>query len=531
MGNSWGYGRRDFLRMLMLSGAAGTLAPIIAACSSGPSSSGTKQGDVLRIAIGTEPGSLDPIHQISDVGGAIQWEVMQPLTSYFTPDAKLSPQLAESWTASPDAKQFTFTLRKGVKFSDGTPFNAQAVKVNFDRILDKNHKISNLLDVGLVDTVTVVDDYHVQFALKQPISFFPYSVAYYVETLVSPDSLTKFGNSYDDIVHPVGTGPYKFVEYAKASHVTLERNENYWGKKPAWRRLQYSIVPEAASREAMVLSGDADIALSPPPADVDKLRQQSGLTVMTQAGNRAIFIGINTTGTHQPLLRDVRVRQALNYAVDKETIISKILFGLGDVADSPAPKTLSGYKRTGTYPYDPNKAKQLLQAAGAVGMRLTMGSPTGRYLQDFQAATAVAGYLKDVGITIDGPQTMDFPSYTASLFVPPSKAKFDLSLLGFQSTSTGGCMEFFTTQFIPPGGLNYAGYSNSQVDSLVSKADATGPQADANKYFADAQQLIWDDAPWLFLWTEKATVLVSKKVQGVKVMPQATAFVDDSSPA
>lgn len=221
----------------------------------------------------------------------------------------------------------------------------------------------------------------------------------------------------------------------------------------------------------------------------------------------------------------------MNYAVDKETIISKILFGLGDVADSPAPKTLSGYKRTGTYPYDPNKAKQLLQAAGAVGMRLTMGSPTGRYLQDFQAATAVAGYLKDVGITIDGPQTMDFPSYTASLFVPPSKAKFDLSLLGFQSTSTGGCMEFFTTQFIPPGGLNYAGYSNSQVDSLVSKADATGPQADANKYFADAQQLIWDDAPWLFLWTEKATVLVSKKVQGVKVMPQATAFVDDSSPA
>jgi peptide/nickel transport system substrate-binding protein len=527
----WKYGRRDFLRMVVFSSAAGSLAPIIASCSPGPSSGGTKQGDVLRIAMGTEPGSLDPIHQISDVGGAIQWEVTQPLTSYFTADAKLSPQLAESWTVSPDAKQFTFTLRKDVKFTDGTPFNAQAVKVNFDRILDKNHKISNLLDVGLVDTVTVVDDYHVQFTLKQPISFFPYSVAYYVEALVSPDSLTKLGNSYDDVIHPVGTGPYKFVEYAKASHVTLERNEDYWGKKPAWRKLQFSIVPEAASREAMVLSGDADIALSPPPADVEKLRQQSGLSVVTQAGNRAIFIGINTTGTRQPLLRDVRVRQAINYAVDKQTIISKVLFGLGDAADSPAPKVLSGYKRTGNYAYDPNKAKQLLQAAGATGMTLKMGSPTGRYLQDFQAATAVAGYLKDVGIIVDGPQTMDFPTYAASVFVPPAKAKFDLSFLGFQSTSTGGCMEFFTTQFIPPGGLNFAGYSNPQVDSLVSKADGTSNQDEANKSFGAAQQLIWDDAPWLFLWTEKATVLVAKKVQGVKVMPQATAFVDDSSPA
>jgi peptide/nickel transport system substrate-binding protein len=459
------------------------------------------------------------------------WEVAQPLTSYFTSDGKLRPLLAESYTVAPDGGSVTFVLRQGIKFSDGTPFNADAVKVNLQRVIDPKLTVNNRLDVAFIDSIDVTDERHVKISLKQPISFFPYSLAYYVEAIVSPDSLTKLGNSYENVVHPIGTGPYKFVEYVKGSHVVLERNEQYWGKKPAWQRLQFKVIPEASSREAAVLSGDADIALSPPPADLDQLKSNSAVSVVVRPSNRAIFIAINTVGVHQPALKDLRVRQALNYAVDKQTIIKKVLFGLGEELDGPGPKSVPGYVHSGSYAYDPNKAKQLLQQAGVSGLTLKFGAPTGRYLQDFQAAQAVAGYLQNVGIKVDGPTTMDFPTYTKTLFVPPDKAVFDLAMLGLMSTSIGAQMEFFTSQYIPPTGLNFAPENNPQVDSLVKQANATSNTSQANDAYGQAQKLIWNDVPWIFLWTENVTLLLSKKIRDVALVPFGDAYVDDSSPA
>ena len=541
MGREMNLDRRQLLRLLAAGGAAGALASLIAACqppsaSGSPNPSGSaatrKEGDLLRIAIGSEPGSLDPAIVQGDNIGAILWEIAPPLTTYFTNDGKFTGALAESWTASTDAKTFTMTLRKGVKFSDGTPFDADAVKFNLSRVIDPRFPVGGAARLRDITAIDVLDDTHVRITIKNPLSYFPYWLAYYTTCLISPSSVNSNGNSFDKIVYPVGAGPYKFVEYAKASHVTLERNDEYYGSKPAWKRIQFLIAPEAATREAMVLSGDADIAQSPPTSDVTNLRGDSRVKVVTQKGNRAIFVGINTVGAHEPLLRDPRVRQALNYAVNKQDIIDKVLFGLGTVMDSPTPAVHAEYVKAGPYAYDPNKAKQLLRDAGATNLSLKLVSPTGRYLQDFQAATAVAGYLQEAGIRIDGPKTMDFPTLVkAVLQTPPAQQEFDLALFGYQSPTTGASLEFFEGRAIPPGGLNLYGENNPQVDSAIDAANSTGDQKQAADQYAKAQRLIWDDAPWIFLWTESPLLLVSSKVQGVSMIPLGVPYVDESSPA
>jgi ABC-type transport system substrate-binding protein len=539
MGRGSALDRREFLRILAAGGAAGALAPLLAACqpTATPGASPTaaasvrKEGELLKIAIGTEPGSLDPANVSGDTIGAILWEIAPPLGTYFNRDGKLTGALAESWTASSDAKTFTYALRKGVKFSDGTPFNAEAVKFNLSRVIDPRFPVGGAARLRDITAIDVLDETQVRITIKSPLSYFPYWLAYYTTCLISPSSVNSNGNSFDKIVFPVGAGPYKFVEYVKASHVTLERNDSYWGPKPAWKRVQFLVAPEAATREAMVLSGDADIALSPPPADVAKLRTDSRVTVVTQKGNRAIFVGINTVGANAPALRDPRVRQALNYAVNKQDIIDKVLFGLGTVMDSPTPPVHAEYKSSGSYAYDPNKAKQLLRDAGATNLSLKLVSPTGRYLQDFQAATAVAGYLQEVGIKVDGPKTMDFPTLVrAVLQTPPAQQEFDIALFGFQSPTTGASLEFFQGRAIPPGGLNFYGENNPQVDAAVDAANSTGDAKSAADQYARAQKLIWDDAPWIFLWTESPLLIVSSKVQGVSMIPLGVPYVDESSP-
>lgn len=529
-GPAGGIDRRRFLSLLGTGASLSALYPILTSCGSRSTTSTRKEGQLLRIVVGADPGTLDPIHQSNDIGGAMLWEIAEPLTTYFNSDGRLQPKLAKSWKVGPDAKSLTFTLREGVRFSDGTPFNAQAVKFNLDRVTDPKLAVSLLLDVANVAGVDVESDHAVTVQLKQPMSYFPYSLAYYVEAMVSPASITKDGNSYQKIVAPVGTGPYKFVEYVPSSHVTLERNENYWGKKPAWKQIRYTIAPDAQAREAAVLAGDADIALAPPPVDLPRLRSGGKTNVITRPGNRAVFFGINTAGVNQPALRDVRVRRALNYAVDNKTIINKVLFGVATELDAPGPKTVPGYVHTGTYGYDPERAKSLLKAAGADNMTLKMASTTGRYLQDIEAAQAVAGYLRAVGINVVGPDTMSFPTYLATVNVAPEKAKYDLALLGLMSTSMGAQMEFFTSQYVSPAGLNFAGERNPQVDRLVASANSTSDTAQANRSYGDAQKLIWNDAPWIFLWTENVSLLVSKGIQGVDLVPYGDAYIDASSP-
>lgn len=505
------------------------------ACAAGvqaQSKAPVKEGGTLRIVIGAEPGTFDVARLQSDQGINAGYEVLECLTTVYKGDGAVVPNLATSWSVNADATSYTFELRPNVKFHDGTPFNAAAVKANFDRVTDPNLKTFNIALFSYIKSTTVLDDLRVRVDLSQPLGFLPAVLASYTGCIASPASFKADGNSYEKLDKPVGTGPYVFKSYTKSVNVLLERNESYWGDKPAYKRLEFKIVPDAAAREAMLRSGGADVIFQPPPSGIAALQKDPNIVVYTGPSRRSIHIGINTQSKTQPALRDVRVRQAINYAIDKKSIIQNVLFGLADETDSPVPKVVSGYCRTGDYSYNPQKAKQLLKEAGATNITVKFQSPTGRYLQDFQAAQAIAGNLRDVGINVEGPTTKDFPAYVATLQTPPDQTQNELSLFGLSGSypEAGAAVSYFVSSRMPPTGFNLGYFNDPKVDVLIKSADAKADRKVANQEYCEAEKIVWEQAPWAFLWIQRGVVVHSKKVAGIKTLPNEMVNFNDAYP-
>jgi len=379
----------------------------------------------------------------------------------------------------------------------------------------------------------VVDDSHVKITLKTPLAPFVAALTQTQAAIISPASVNVAPNKPSVITQPVGTGPYKFQERVAGDHITMSANKDYWGTKPNYDTQIYKVVPEAASREALVKSGGADVIVLPPANDIPSLQADSTLQVILGPSDRTVQVIINTVDTTQPLLQKPEVRQALNYAIDKNAIIKNVMFGAATPLNGPMATTLFGYCQTGTYGYDPAKAKSMLQAAGAAGMSVKLVSPTGRYVQDIQVANAVAGYLRDAGLKVDGPGSADWPTYVATYAnVPPAQAKTDLSLLGWAPPYLDAQQQFeqFYSARIPPNGLESSYYKNPQVDALVEKANAgTNPNQRAQDY-CSAAKMVWNDAPWIFLYNQKYPFVTTSKVTGVVGVPNEKFVTTWASP-
>lgn len=528
--------RQRVVTLLMMSGLA------LAACGTGGSgqqqqgSSGPKHGDTLKVAIGIDPDTLDPAAQTTTTSSQIVDMMAETLVTIDEKGA-LKPLLATKWEQASDGLNWTFTLRTGVKFSDGTPFDANAVKFSIDRLLSPTTfraQPGNLGGKTGIDKVTVVDPTHVKFTLKTKFSPFASAMTQTAAAIISPASVTVAPNKPEVITQPVGTGPYKFKERAVGDHITLTANTDYWGTKANYDTQTYKIVPEASTREALIKSGGADVIALPPANDLPALRSDSSLKVIMGPSDRTIQIVINTADATQPLLQKPEVRQALNYAIDKASIIRSVMFGAAVPLDSPMAKSLFGYCQTGNYDFNPTKAKQMLQSAGAAGMSVKLASPTGRYVQDIQVAGAVAGYLRDVGLKVEGPVSADWPTYVATYAnVPPAQAKTDLHLLGWAPAYLDAAQQFeqFYSARIPPAGLESSYYKNTQVDSLIEQANAGTDQGQRQKDYCTAAKMVWNDAPWIFLYNQKYPFVTTSKITAVTGLPNEKFVTTWASPA
>jgi ABC-type transport system substrate-binding protein len=511
--------------------AAGLL---VAACGVGNQASptGPKQAGTLHVAIGIDPDTLDPAQQTTTTVSQIVDMVDETLVT-IDRNGKVAPLLATSWTNSSDGLSYTFTLRSGVKFHDGSDFNADAVKFSIDRLLSSSTLKAQPGVLRAIKETQVVDATHVKFMLSTPLAPFVAAMTQTQAAIISPKSVNVEGNTPANVQVPVGTGPYKWKERVKGDHITLVRNESYWGQKPSYATQELKVVPDAASREALVKAGQEDVIALPPASDLNALKQDSNVKVLLGTSDRTIQIIINTIDPKVTLLQNPTVRQALNYAIDKNSIIQKVLFGAAVPLDSPMSKVLFGYCRVGAYDYDPNKAKQMLGQAGATGMSVKLVSPTGRYVQDIQAAQAVAGYLRDAGLNVNGPGTSDWPSYLATVNVSPDKASTDLHLLGWAPPYLDASqqMEQFYSPRIPPAGLETSYYKNPEVDALVTKANAEPDQTQREKDYCAAQKQIWNDAPWIFLYNQRYPIVTSSKVTGIYTTPIEKFVTSWASPA
>ena len=471
----------------------------------------------IIIGVGVDADTLNPQEQTTTLFQ--NWcDLIYGNFFYQDPEGKLHPRLATKYEISEDGLTWTLHLRKGVKFSDGTDFNADAVKLTWDRILDPKMRVPLRFALGMVKECVKIDDHTVALKLKYAFAPLGPSLSMSLASPISPAALDKYG---DDVrQNPVGAGPYIMKEWVKGDRFVMVRNENYWGEKPTVAKITWKVVPEAATREAMLRAGQIHICYKPLPSNVAALKADPNVTVEMPLDTRTIFMGLNC---QKGATTDKKVRLAFNYAVDKKAIVKKILFGTAEPMDGPvSPKVFGYFKMEHQYDYNPEKAKQLLKEANFdFSKTIQMRTPNGRYLFDKQVSEAIQAYLQAIGVKVEL-RTYDWPTYVAGLLKPLEETELEVFLLGWGPLILDADMGLygqFTCEVNPPKGLGSAFYCNPEYDKVMK---ASREEQDPQKRLAllkQASEIVWDDSPWMWLHVEKFVIAYSSKIKGMVVTP------------
>ena len=486
-----------------------------------------KRGGTLTIVRPTDPVSLDPNLETTAPGA---WVYFNMLEGLLTLDDKMQvkPSLATGYEVLSPTK-VRFKLRPNVKFHDGTPFNAAAVKVTFDRALKGNPPARWASLAGSLTGAEVVDDLTVDMVTKEPYGPVLRTLAMYCMGIVSPTAVQKMGEGFSRA--PVGTGPFKFVEWKTNTHVILERNADYWGDKALLDRVIFKVVPEEGARMIALQTGDADMVLFPAPAQLPPLRKDPKYAVQEVGGIRVVFIGLHAG---QPPLDDVRVRSAMLHAVDRKTILENIMEGSAAPARGVLAPGVFGFKDMGLdtlYPYDKAKARALLTQAGWApgpdgimqkgGQRLTLSwlAARGRYPKDGEITEAVQAMLKDVGIEAKV-QFLDW----AAVFqqVRASTLNQHLFTLGWVTSNADAdysLYALFHSKNTPPTGWNTSRYVNPKVDALVEQARKSLNQTEREKLYGEVQDILGREMVWIPVYTTKEIIATRANVKGFSVHP------------
>lgn len=474
-------------------------------------------GGNLVYVLPSDIASFDPQNTKETVSGMVNSQIFDYLTE-LQPDGSVGPGLAESWETSADKLTWTFHLRKGIKFQDGTPFNAEAVKINYDRVLNKDNALPSIQLLSGVSEVKVVDDYTLQIVTKEPFGPLPFHLSHYSLGIISPAAL-KSMTPEELAQKPVGTGPFSLVSYTPNESIVLKANPNYWGAKPHVDTITFKPAPEAATRSVLLQTGAADIVAKISPQDVASLNEAKGVHVDVEPFTRVIFIHMNEK--KEPF-GNVKVRQALSYAIDRQSIVKNILKGYASVATGPMGKGVFGYTDAGHYTYDPQKAKQLLADAGYPnGFSTTMWVPAGRYQGAEEAAQAVQAQLADIGVKVDI-QVKEWSSLLSQIKKGPDEAQWDMLLLGFAPATNDADWQLysqFNTKSWAPLSNNRSFYSNPEVDKLLDQGRFSTDQTERKAIYAKILKIIYQDAPELYLYQTTQIYGVSDKVSGLVYLP------------
>jgi peptide/nickel transport system substrate-binding protein len=542
--------KRTIYRLGILAVLLAVTAAIVIACSKGDESKNqtsvqprtenvdvaaekdtSGRGGTLRIAMSagnipipdqfvTEGGEGVRFVRVNIYDCLLNWDAGQGATP---PDP--IPGLASSWTRSDDNLTWTFTLRQGVQFHDGSPFNADAVIFALDRVLNKesefyanSQRSAGATFLGAIASYKKIDDFTVAITTKKPWAFLPYDLASI--TIPSPAAIRQWGNkAYPQ--HASGTGPFKIAKYVEGQVLELEPNQDYWGTKAKLDKLVLYPKPEPAARLAALQSGEVDWAEVIPPDSIEQVKA-AGYNVLLKTYPHTIYYGFNT---YRAPFNDVRVRQAAAYGIDRAGLVS-IIQGAGKPATQLMYEghpwrdtTFSGYE------YNPQKAKELLAQAGVKNLKIRVAYPTGgsgnmwpgpmneKFQQDMRA----------LGIEVDlvplewntlltlyraGLANPDYEKYDVFWFSPNTQAP----LLAFSS---------YLTERIPPAGCcNATGYSNPQADALFAQAANEFDKAKQDKMLAEFQGTMIREAPIAPVVHDLNLRVLSPKVRGW-VQPQS----------
>ncbi|MCB8878191.1 ABC transporter substrate-binding protein [Acidisoma silvae] len=485
----------------------------------------------LVIGIAADPTGFDAEAVENNTSGFVMSTVYDSLLRYKPGTTAVAPGIAESWDVSPDGLTYTFHLKRGVKFSDGTPLDAKAVIWNVDRLLNKANPqyiyntgpVEGYIDFtyGDVASYRAVDDNTVEFKFKKPSAPFLNSLAMVWNGLVSPAAAAKWGKDYRN--HPVGSGPFIFREWRQRDEIILDANPNYWGGKPKVDHLIFKELPDPQAAVLALKQGDIQILADLSTQSVPVIKHDPTITLLTQPGLAVSGVAIPVD---VPPFNDPRVRQALNYAVDK-TVINKALYAdLAVPMTSPLPQAQWGFdKSLPGYPYDVAKAKALLKEAGVKpGTQvelLTYNSPRGYNPAGPNLAIAIQGFLKKVGIVASVRQ-LEIGAYFSLVRSGTYKGLMMEGWTGDNGDPDNFLSELWGAANIPI--VNWSRYNNPKVESLLSQALVVSDPAKRTALYDQAQKTILDDAPWIFVNSTLQIRAIRNNVEGYQLNPTQMFF-------
>ena len=530
--------------MLILSACGGSSAPASSEGSSAPAapaSSGsapaapaaavTAQEYDAVAAVSLDFTTMDPVDTSDTLSGGIQRLIMDGLFG-FDDNLGQIPLLATGYTANEDATQYVITLRQGVSFSDGTPWDANAAKANLDKLADKTRglKRTSLLS-SIIESVEVTGDYEVTVNLATPFSAFIANLCHPACVMMSP----KVIEAGDDVCAsaPVGTGQYLFVEWEHGDHLKLELNPNWWGyeagivdKDAGFKTINFKVVTENATRVSMLQAGDADFIWPVPTESYDNVAADPNLTAHSEAGIVVRWLYMNT---QKAPLNDVRVRKALALAVNKEAFVQVIYNGHGSVATSILGSAVTGYKGNDPVPFDVEQAKALLAEAGYPN-GFTITQYYSNNTTNEKSAQFMQQQFQQIGVTLNlvGEESAMTNERIQNSTKPGAEADVDVYLTGW-SPSTGDAdwalRPLLCSEMAPPVNYNIAYFNNKEYDDLVHGALSVSDQAKKNEMYARAQDIVWEEMPIIPLMEQDNTWAEKSNLVDIKIYPDGAINV------
>jgi peptide/nickel transport system substrate-binding protein len=500
-----------------------TVSSVLSACTSDKTSSnasGTKAqaGGTLVVARLSDATTLDP-HFITDIPSAnvVYEKVYETLV---VPDKNMEPQplLAEEWKQL-DNVTWEFKLREGVTFHDGAPFNADAVKTNFERLLDPKTASPQAGKLEMIKEIKVIDETTVQFVLKYPYAPLLSILESNEGSIISPKSIKE--NSDKIGQNPVGTGPFVFDSWKSGEEIKISKNKDYWGNKPKIDGVVFKVVPEDATRIAMIETGEAHVTDQVPVTEIERIEASDTMDLYRTDGLAVEYLSFNTK---KKPFDDIRVRKAVAHAIEVDAIIKGVYNDIGTKANSTMSPKVFGYDPTiKGYEYDINEAKKLLEEAGVKdGLEFTL--TTSDRKERINMAEVIQSQLKGIGINVKI-QVLEYGAYIDAT----AKGEHQVSIGGWgNATGDGDYNQFnlFNSKSQGAAG-NSAFYSNPEVDQLIESARKESDSEKRKALYSQAQKIEREDVPYVPIRNYEHLAVFGKSVNGLWLNPANYLMLDD----
>ncbi|MBI5591528.1 MAG: ABC transporter substrate-binding protein [Deltaproteobacteria bacterium] len=493
-----------------------------------------RSGGTIIVGRGADSLSLDPANSSDNESSKVIAHIFEGLVRYKNDSTEIEPALATSWETSPNGKEWIFHIRKKVMFHDGTPCNADAVVFSFLRQIDPAHAFyrKHFKYAGFtfkyVTKVEALDDHTVKITLEKPYAPFLSNLGmHHGAPIISPTALKKWGDDFAK--HPVGTGPFKFGEWIPDERIVLERNTAYWNRSPLLEKLVYQTIKDASLRFDMFQRAQIHIADSISPADLSKINQLPGSSLIQVPGMNIVYLAMNMEKTPFNMLP---VRKAVNHAINKENLINLFYQGMAVPTNNLIPPNMWGYNdQIAEYEYNPDKAKSLLKEAGyEKGFETTLWTMnvSRPYISlPLEIARAIKGNLSAVGINarIVSYDWGEYLSRTAN-------GEHDLCLIGWISDN-GDPDNFLYVLLdkenaVKPKSANRAFFVHELFHDLVIKAQQTLDKNERSRLYHQAQEIVHEQAPWVPLAHVQQTIAIQKRIHGVIMRPTGSLRFDQA---